>query len=345
MAPTRRRSIGLIGAFLLLAGIGTSAAYFTDAGAITQGFIALFPGEPEAPPLPDDCRGRTFAQTIVGTPGDDVLRPSRKKEGPVLIFGLGGDDIISGSTGRDCLVGGDGNDRVRGSAGADVVLGNDGDDILAGGKGKDRLYGGNGDDLLVDANLGRDDHQADGDGPPSSGGQDGWWRGAYQRDGSDDLLDGGANVDRCVGNRNDTFVRCENKERDHHGTVYHPVAPDQRDPRGGPEGIDGPGATAPAAPSTDAPSPGSPLQPIPSSTPTPTPTGEAAATPEPPPAPTADPTPEPTTKPTPEPDPDPTPAPTPEPTPKPTPEPTPDPTPAPTPEPTPDPTPAPEPTT
>ena len=44
MATTRRRSFGLIGVFLLVAGVGTSAAYFSDAGSITRGFVALFPG-------------------------------------------------------------------------------------------------------------------------------------------------------------------------------------------------------------------------------------------------------------------------------------------------------------
>ncbi len=288
MARTRRRSIGLIGAFLLIAGVGTSAAYFTDAGAISQGFIALFPDESETPPLPDACRGRTFAETIVGSPGDDVLRPAKKK-GPVLIFGLGGDDIITGSKGKDCLVGGDGDDRLHGEAGPDVVLGNDGDDILAGGKGKDRLYGGNGDDLLVDADLRHDVHDGhDDDDRHSSGDErDGWPGGAYTGDGSDDLLDGGANHDRCIGNRNDTFVRCETKERWRRDKDDHADKPDRQDPGGRSDGIGSPNVSGPVAPSTDDPGRGA------SPTATPPPAGEPTPTPEPTPEPTPDPTPTP----------------------------------------------------
>jgi Ca2+-binding RTX toxin-like protein len=67
--------------------------------------------------------------TIVGTPGNDVLRGT---PGADVICGLGGDDIILGGQGDDTLRGGPGND------------------ILVGGPGNDNLFGDAGDDRLID---------------------------------------------------------------------------------------------------------------------------------------------------------------------------------------------------
>jgi Ca2+-binding RTX toxin-like protein len=65
------------------------------------------------------------------------------------IFGLGGNDTLTGGAGDDSLYGGDGNDVVLGgSAGDDYLYGDNGDDILAGGAGNDMLYGGDGNDRL-----------------------------------------------------------------------------------------------------------------------------------------------------------------------------------------------------
>lgn len=333
MATTRRRSFSLIGAFLLVAGVGTTAAYFSDTASITQGFVALFPGDPEPPPVPEACQGRKFKETIVGTSGDDTLRSTTKK-GPVLIFGLGGDDTIVGTKGKDCLVGGDGDDFLLGEAGDDVLLGDDGHDILAGGKGKDRLYGGLGDDLLVDADLRwADDHDRH-----DRGGRDDP-KGDHRADGSKDLLDGGDDRDHCIGDRRDTYRRCEVKGRERPSKDDLPDRPDRRlDPLVPPDPTDEPYHVAPIGPQDDA---GRGTSPDPSAPPTDPPTPEPDATPDPTTDPTPDPTPDATVDPTPDPTPEPTPEPTEEPTREPTPDPTPDPTPEPTPDPTPDPTPTP----
>jgi RTX calcium-binding nonapeptide repeat (4 copies) len=79
-------------------------------------------------------KGTLGADTLVGTPGNDVF------------FGYDGDDRIFGRGGRDVVYGGPGNDRIFGSRGADRLFG---------GAGRDRLSGGRGNDVLV-GDWGRD---------------------------------------------------------------------------------------------------------------------------------------------------------------------------------------------
>ncbi len=59
-----------------------------------------------------------------------------------------GDDVVTGSDGRDTIAAGSGNDTVFGKGGDDALYGNDGNDILDGGAGADKLYGGVGNDSL-----------------------------------------------------------------------------------------------------------------------------------------------------------------------------------------------------
>jgi Ca2+-binding RTX toxin-like protein len=58
------------------------------------------------------------------------------------------DDLLDGGNGNDSLSGGAGADTLRGGAGNDNLYGNDGDDILNGGDGNDYLRGGAGNDTL-----------------------------------------------------------------------------------------------------------------------------------------------------------------------------------------------------
>ncbi|PJG42711.1 hypothetical protein XA39_10880, partial [Acinetobacter tandoii] len=55
----------------------------------------------------------------------------------VQIYGLDGDDIITGSDYADIIRGGIGNDNVDGGAGNDIIIGGEGGDILTGGLGRD----------------------------------------------------------------------------------------------------------------------------------------------------------------------------------------------------------------
>lgn len=117
------------------------------------------------PALPR-CAGRIA--TVIGTPGRDTLRGTKRKD---VIVALGGDDeirsfskadVICAGPGRDEVDAGDngeggGSDLVLAGPGADrVVLGPElgrargegGNDLLIGSKGGDGLYGGPGNDVL-----------------------------------------------------------------------------------------------------------------------------------------------------------------------------------------------------
>jgi autotransporter-associated beta strand protein len=102
--------------------------------------------------------------TIIGTDGPDVVDATVTVSGQPLptafadqIFGVGGndtlsglegDDSIRGAGGSDTAYGGDGSDTLRGGGGRDSLYGGAGDDATAGGRGKDSLYGDDGNDTL-----------------------------------------------------------------------------------------------------------------------------------------------------------------------------------------------------
>ncbi|MFA7276076.1 MAG: type I secretion C-terminal target domain-containing protein [Pseudobdellovibrionaceae bacterium] len=60
------------------------------------------------------------------------------------IYGMGGDDIITGNSSANHIYGGNGND---------IVIANDGNDVITGNAGKDILYGGNGNDIICGGNV------------------------------------------------------------------------------------------------------------------------------------------------------------------------------------------------
>jgi len=81
--------------------------------------------------------------TISGTRGRDRLVGTRRRD---VIAGYGGDDRILGRDGRDLICAGAGDDRAKGGGGSDMLIGLGGNDMLAGGKGRDVMLGGRGDD-------------------------------------------------------------------------------------------------------------------------------------------------------------------------------------------------------
>ena len=69
-------------------------------------------------------------------------------DGNDVIYGIGGEDYITGGNGDDELHGNSGNDQIYGNNGADLLQGQSGDDEMYGGSGSDELIGGSGNDIL-----------------------------------------------------------------------------------------------------------------------------------------------------------------------------------------------------
>jgi hypothetical protein len=70
--------------------------------------------------------------TVLGGPGDDVLRGAAYTERSDHLDGGDGNDKVTAGPGADVVEGGAGDDEVEGQGGADVVRGGTGDDTLRG---------------------------------------------------------------------------------------------------------------------------------------------------------------------------------------------------------------------
>jgi uncharacterized repeat protein (TIGR01451 family) len=105
----------------------------------------------KAPAAPT-CFGKEA--TIVGTSGDDVLTGTDGKDvivaraGRDQVSALGNKDLVCSRGGADLVDAGPDADRVSGARGRDVLKGRSGGDELRGGRGRDRLRGNSGNDLL-----------------------------------------------------------------------------------------------------------------------------------------------------------------------------------------------------
>lgn len=158
----------MAGAALTASSAGVTYASFSDFRTV-EGNAAGAGTWQSLPSVPQACldAGLTFDadHVVVLTAKSDKYTVDDKKGGihGWLIFGLGGDDVIQGNNGNDCIVGGPGDDTLgvaveSGLAkgknnGKDVLIGGVGNDTLDGRNGKDRLYGGPGVDLLLGGNA------------------------------------------------------------------------------------------------------------------------------------------------------------------------------------------------
>jgi hypothetical protein len=137
----------------------------------------------------DVLLGSSFGDRLYGRQGRDLLRGRAGNdclfggEGADVLDGDGGDDTISGGDGRDRLFGGAGDDRLLGGAKADELRGDSGDDQLFPGTGRDRVWGGAGNDVIS------------------------------ARDGSRDVIDCGAGLDRVTADGRDRLRGCERVSR------------------------------------------------------------------------------------------------------------------------------------
>jgi Ca2+-binding RTX toxin-like protein len=95
----------------------------------------------------------SFPWGVWGLGGNDIIAGSSDSNERLL--GNDGDDIIGGNGGNDIIYGGKLNDRLDGNDGNDVVRGDSGNDVIFGGFGNDILRGGQGDDDL-NGNEGND---------------------------------------------------------------------------------------------------------------------------------------------------------------------------------------------
>jgi Ca2+-binding RTX toxin-like protein len=159
-ATTGTQGLGAAGrvqgldAGLTLEGFGLSAAPGSGFDPATNKVYALYAAlrDKDAAAIYDlisdyalDVTGSAGRDSLIGYAGDDTL------------FGAGGRDLLRGGAGRDLVKGGAGDDRVYGGLGDDLLYGGLGDDKLVGGAGKDALTGGAGADVFVfAAGAGRD---------------------------------------------------------------------------------------------------------------------------------------------------------------------------------------------
>lgn len=80
--------------------------------------------------------GTAGRDTLVGFVGRDIIR------------GLAGNDMLFGNQGADRIFGGSGDDLLQGASGADLLDGGAGGDNIQGGLGSDAIMGGGGDDSI-----------------------------------------------------------------------------------------------------------------------------------------------------------------------------------------------------
>jgi hypothetical protein len=159
------------------------------------------------PPLAAVLASPPCANPSFGGRDDDVLLGSTFGD---RMFGRQGRDLLRGRAGNDCLYGGDG---------ADVLDGDGGDDGLWGGDGRDRLFGGSGNDRLLGGAKGDELHGDAGNDQVFPGtGRDRVWGGPGNdaisaRDGSRDVIDCGAGLDRVTADRRDHVRGCERVSR------------------------------------------------------------------------------------------------------------------------------------
>lgn len=78
----------------------------------------------------DIISGSTTADQIIGDAGDDFISSGA---GDDVLFGGDGVDILLADLGNDVLIGGNGVDYLVGSIGADTISGGAGDDFIQGG--------------------------------------------------------------------------------------------------------------------------------------------------------------------------------------------------------------------
>lgn len=96
---------------------------------------------------------------LVGSGSNDELKGDNF---PTIIYGMAGDDTLTGGDGNDLLIGGDGNDVLNGGKGSDCLQGNAGDDVYVFGKGSggEMIIDGSGNNTIRFDGIKADELQA-----------------------------------------------------------------------------------------------------------------------------------------------------------------------------------------
>ena len=169
---------------------------------ISEGNIQLNLRQPRLDPTECTIKGTNGSDSLVGTPGPDVICAL---DGDDSIKALGGDDIIFAGKGSDFISSDGDNDIVFGQEGNDVITGSSGDDVLVGGPGNDQLSGATGNDSVFGGpGSDRLSGSAGDDELFGESGKDRLMGGT-----GNDYLDGGSSKDICVDSEGeDTLVSC-----------------------------------------------------------------------------------------------------------------------------------------
>jgi Ca2+-binding RTX toxin-like protein len=168
-----------------------------------QGLLEIS-SEHAKPPLPGVSpkpvpHAAIHGSDVTGTDGRDVIIGTL---GADTLSGAGGNDHIFGRAGNDTLHGDDGNDKVFGGSGDDGVSGDAGNDLTIGGSGKDTMDGGTGDDKMLGG--AGNDTMSGGDGNDKMHG--GVGNDTMDGGAGDDVIAGGQGADGMTGgDGNDSF--------------------------------------------------------------------------------------------------------------------------------------------
>jgi Ca2+-binding RTX toxin-like protein len=113
-----------------------------------------------------EWRAGLVLSTVLALGPAALLQPAAKAVGgavtcagePATVVGTAGDDVLTGTRGRDVIAGLEGDDVVRGGRGDDVLCGDDGADVVRGGRGDDVLrdHVVDSTDQVLDGGPGRD---------------------------------------------------------------------------------------------------------------------------------------------------------------------------------------------
>ena len=155
---------------------GHTFALTDDAGGkfvidATSGAVSLAGDHDASVPYSDtitievtDPDFNTYSETLGITIGsDDAGDTSTGPHTQNVMYGLAGDDSLTGGTGDDVIDGGGDSDTLEGGAGDDSIDGGAGDDSLTGGDGDDVFVVSSGHDTITDFNTGNTGTLFDGD--------------------------------------------------------------------------------------------------------------------------------------------------------------------------------------